>query len=178
MQTKEETTATHEAGHALVGCLLNNIEVVKASILPDLGFEGHVALRPYNSFAGQRDLFLVLAGGMAAEQLATGEFNAMGCRADLQGMRKIFAESSGQMFEERHQYSPTFSPYLEPGEAHAFESALTQARELIAKNLGLYMQIYTRLLHRKVITKVEFVGLRKPVKWMLDPTSSLVQLST
>jgi cell division protease FtsH len=88
-------TAFHEAGHALVSCLLPNCDPVhKVSIIPrGVGALGYVLSRPeddrYTMTKSQLDSLIKMAlGGTLAEELVFGEI-ATGATSDLEKVSKI-----------------------------------------------------------------------------------------
>src|SRR3984957_20880458 len=101
----EETTAYHEAGHAVVALALGR-PVQHVSILPDRDFLGACkfgkpAFRPTEDWL-EREILIAL-GGIAAEARFTGNYAWDGAARDRQYVHKLAIHRAGERQAERLQ---------------------------------------------------------------------------
>jgi ATP-dependent Zn protease len=101
----EETTAYHEAGHAVLALVLGR-PVQEVSILPERDFLGACkfgkpAFRPTEDWL-EREILIAL-GGIAAEARFTGHYAWEGAARDGQYVHKLAVHRAGERKAERLQ---------------------------------------------------------------------------
>ncbi len=99
----DETTAYHEAGHAVVALVLGR-PVQHVSVLPDRELLGLCqfrkgVFRPSEDWL-EREILIAL-GGIAAEARHTGDYNWAGANRDRQFVRRLAIRRAGERQAER-----------------------------------------------------------------------------
>ena len=100
-----ETTAYHEAGHAVIALQLGR-SVQRVSILPKLQTLGRCEFqqgkpRPNEDWI-EREILISLAG-LAAEAKHTGHYAWEGAAQDLQAVKRLVTQRAGERQAERMQ---------------------------------------------------------------------------
>ncbi len=103
--TTPESTAYHEAGHAVIALLLGRA-VQRLSILPKLDTLGRCEFREGKGISSsdwiEREMLISLAG-LAAEARHSGEYAWDGAARDLQSVRRLAIQRAGERQAERLQ---------------------------------------------------------------------------
>jgi cell division protease FtsH len=191
MSDKEkETTAYHEAGHAIVGHVLPNSDLVhKITIIPRGGTGGVTWFIPpedksYHSIVEYKDILARLTGGRIAEKVIYGdEFVTTGAGSDLQkatdlaremvieqGMGKklrdqVFHDDGGNMVFDRithsRPYSEETAQEIDEEVAGLIKEAAHRAELVIRANLKVLRRVKDALLEKETIDAAEAVELMK-----------------
>src|ERR1700747_802231 len=100
-----ESTAYHEAGHAVAALALGR-PVQRVSVLPDAKFLGRCefgkgVFRPSEDWL-EREILIALSG-IVAEALHTGTYTWDGAARDLQTVRRLLVRRYGERRAERFE---------------------------------------------------------------------------
>jgi cell division protease FtsH len=184
MSDKEkEMTAYHEAGHAVVGHVLPDSDVVhKVTIIPRGGTGGVTWFIPpedksYHSIIEYKDVLARLLGGRIAEEVIYGtERVTTGAGSDLQkaaelaremvinqGMGKglrnqVFKIDDGMMLDRlvhEREYSDDTAKVIDNEVEALIKEAATRAREVIKANRRKLDQLKDRLLEKETVEAEE-----------------------
>src|SRR5580704_12810112 len=101
----DETTAYHEAGHAVAALALGR-PVQRVSVLPDARFLGRCefgkgVFRPSEDWL-EREVLIAL-GGVVAEAMHSGHYAWDGAARDLQTVRRLLESRVGERRAERFE---------------------------------------------------------------------------
>ena len=180
MNDKEkELTAYHEAGHAIVGHVLPDSDVVhKVTIIPRGGTGGVTWFIPpedksYHSILEYKDILARMLGGRIAEEViygkervTTGAGNDLQKAAELardmvinQGMGKklrdqVFHVEEGMMLERmvhEREYSDDTAKVIDQEVESLITEAATRARVVIRANLKFLDALKDRLLEKETV---------------------------
>jgi cell division protease FtsH len=180
MNDKEkELTAYHEAGHAIVGHVLPDSDVVhKVTIIPRGGTGGVTWFIPpedksYHSIVEYKDVLARMLGGRIAEEVIYGHDRVTtGAGSDLQkaaelardmvinqGMGKklrdqVFHVESGLMLDRmvhEREYSDDTAKLIDEEVESLITEAAKRAREVIKANLKGLESLKNRLLEKETI---------------------------
>ena len=192
MSDKEkQITAYHEAGHAIVGHVLPDSDVVhKVTIIPRGGTGGVTWFIPpedksYHSIIEFKDVLARMLGGRIAEEVIFGaEHVTTGAGSDLQkaaelardmvinqGMGKklrdqVFHTEDGMMLDRlvhEREYSDETAKVIDDEVENLITEAARRAREVIKANVQYLEKLKERLLEKETIEAEE-------VKELLDGT--------
>ncbi len=184
---EKELTAYHEAGHAIVGHVLPDSDMVhKVTIIPRGGTGGVTWFIPpedksYHSIIEYKDVLARMLGGRIAEEVKFGADRVTtGAGSDLQkaaelaremvvnqGMGsklrdQVFHVEEGMMMERmmhEKQYSDDTAKVID----HEVESLITEAanraRAVIKSNLGKLEQLKSRLIEKETVEAEEVIDL-------------------
>jgi len=188
MSDKEkELTAYHEAGHAIVGHVLPDSDMVhKVTIIPR-GATGGVTWfippedKSYHSIIEFKDVLARMLGGRVAEELVYGpERVTTGAGSDLQkaaelardmivnqGMGKglrdqVFHTDDGMMFEKmmhERQYSDETAKVIDDEVEHLITEAGQRAREVLKVNMPKLEQLKVALLEKETVEADEVIKI-------------------
>lgn len=180
MSDKEkELTAYHEAGHAVVGHVLPDSDMVhKVTIIPR-GATGGVTWfippedKSYHSIIEFKDVLARMLGGRAAEELVYGPDRVTtGAGSDLQkaaelardmivnqGMGKVlrdqvFHVDEGMMIEKlvhERQYSDETAKLIDDEVENLIKEASNRAKEVIHANMGKLEALKVALLEKETV---------------------------
>jgi len=186
-ENERRITAYHEAGHAVVGHLLEHADPVsKVTIIPR-GMAGGVTLFlpdeeiSYVTRSRLRDQVVVALAGRAAEELTFQEITT-GASSDIQRVTQIaramvarygmsdklgpmmFGQKDEMVFlgreiSEQRDYSETIAEQIDMEVRTIVEWAHTEAQRLLAENLDKLELIAQRLLEVETIDRIEFAHL-------------------
>ncbi len=188
MSDKEkELTAYHEAGHALVGHILPESDLVhKVTIIPRGGTGGVTWFIPpedksYHSILEYKDVLGRMLGGRIAEEVIYGKDKVTtGAGSDLQkaaelardmvvsqGMGdklrdQVFHVESGMMFERmthEKQYSEDTAKVIDQEIEALVTEAANRAREVIKANLSYLEKLKDKLLEKETVEAEEVIKL-------------------
>jgi cell division protease FtsH len=188
MSDKEkELTAYHEAGHAIVGHVLPDSDVVhKVTIIPRGGTGGVTWFIPpedksYHSIIEYKDVLARMLGGRVAEEviygqdrITTGAGNDLQKAAELardmvvnQGMGKklrdqVFHSDEGIMMERlvhERQYSDETAKVIDDEVENLITEAASRARTVIKANLHKLEDLKRRLLEKETVEADEVAKL-------------------
>lgn len=176
---EKELTAYHEAGHAIVGHVLPDSDVVhKVTIIPRGGTGGVTWFIPpedksYHSILEYKDVLARMLGGRIAEEVKYGKDRVTtGAGSDLQkaaelaremvinqGMGsklrdQVFHIESGMMFERmthEKQYSEDTAKVIDEEVEALITEAATRAREVIKANLDKLEDLKNVLLEKETV---------------------------
>lgn len=128
----DETTAYHEAGHAVIALVLDR-PVHRVSVLPNRERLGHCEFakgrfRPSEDWL-EREILIALAG-FAAEARHTGTYGMEEARRDLQYVRRLALQRKNERAAPRYE-----ERMLSKVEAMLSDEANWRAVELIATEL-------------------------------------------
>lgn len=180
MNDKEkELTAYHEAGHAIVGHVLPDSDVVhKVTIIPRGGTGGVTWFIPpedksYHSILEYKDILARMLGGRIAEEVIYGpERVTTGAGSDLQkaaelardmivnqGMGKqlrdqVFHVEEGMMLERmvhEREYSDDTAKVIDQEVEALITEAATRARAVIKANLKYIEALKDKLLEKETV---------------------------
>ncbi|MDO8591811.1 MAG: ATP-dependent zinc metalloprotease FtsH [bacterium] len=180
MSDKEkELTAYHEAGHAVVGHVLPDSDMVhKVTIIPRGGTGGVTWFIPpedksYHSIIEFKDVLARMLGGRVAEELVYGPDRVTtGAGSDLQkaaelardmivnqGMGKglrdqVFHTDDGMMFEKmmhERQYSDDTAKVIDNEVEHLITEAGQRARAVLRVNMPKLEQLKVALLEKETV---------------------------
>ncbi len=162
--------AVHEAGHALVGLVLQPDSVVKATIKTQGEARGHVMLMYRNNDdlltrTEMENSVTVLLAGHVAERVALGEY-LLGSGSDInkatESIGSLLTESGVYGYDyvgERSNYggqnSESFLKGLDVKRAELLEGMDHRAEEITRTHRRAYDESVTRLADRGVLAKEE-----------------------
>ncbi len=184
MNDKEkELTAYHEAGHAIVGHVLPDSDVVhKVTIIPRGGTGGVTWFIPpedksYHSILEYKDILARMLGGRIAEEViygservTTGAGNDLQKAAELardmiinQGMGKklrdqVFHVEEGMMIERmvhEREYSDDTAKVIDQEVENLITEAANRARIVIKSNLKFIEALKDKLLEKETVDAEE-----------------------
>lgn len=193
MNDKEkELTAYHEAGHALVGHVLPESDLVhKVTIIPRGGTGGVTWFIPpedksYHSILEYKDVLARMLGGRIAEEIIYGKDRVTtGAGSDLQkaaelaremvinqGMGKklrdqVFHIESGMMFDRvthDRQYSEETAKIIDEEVENLITEAANRAREVIRANQQYLETLKGKLLEKETVEAEEVIELFEGTK--------------
>jgi cell division protease FtsH len=180
---EKEMTAYHEGGHALVGQVLPDSDLVhKVTIIPRGGTGGVTWFIPpedkdFHSIIEYKDILARLLGGRIAEEVIYGHDRVTtGAGSDLQnaaelardmvanqGMGKglrdqVFKVDDGMMFERivhEHQYSDETAKVIDDEVEALIKEAATRARAVINANRKKLEELKNVLLEKETVDAEE-----------------------
>ncbi|MEK7096066.1 MAG: ATP-dependent zinc metalloprotease FtsH [Patescibacteria group bacterium] len=184
---EKELTAYHEAGHAVVGHVLPDSDMVhKVTIIPR-GATGGVTWfippedKSYHSIIEFKDVLARMLGGRVAEELVYGPDRVTtGAGSDLQkaaelardmivnqGMGKglrdqVFHTDDGMMFEKmmhERQYSDETAKLIDDEVEHLITEAGQRAREVLKVNMPKLEQLKVALLEKETVEAEEVLKI-------------------
>lgn len=186
-EKEKELTAYHEAGHAIVGHVLPESDLVhKVTIIPRGGTGGVTWFIPpedksYHSILEFKDVLGRMLGGRIAEEVIYGKDRVTtGAGSDLQkaaelardmvinqGMGKklrdqVFHVESGMMFERmthERQYSEETAKLIDDEVEELIIEAGRRAREVIKANKAYLEKLKDALLDKETIEAEEVIKL-------------------
>jgi cell division protease FtsH len=190
MSDKEkELTAYHEAGHAVVGHVLPDSDMVhKVTIIPRGGTGGVTWFIPpedksYHSIIEFKDVLARMLGGRVAEELVYGvDRVTTGAGSDLQkaaelardmivnqGMGKklrdqVFHTDDGMMFEKmmhERQYSDETAKVIDDEVEALITEAGTRARTVLKANMASLEDLKKALLEKETVEAKEVLKILK-----------------
>jgi cell division protease FtsH len=190
MNDKEkELTAYHEAGHAIVGHVLPDSDMVhKVTIIPRGGTGGVTWFIPpedksYHSIIEYKDVLARMLGGRIAEEVMYGKDRVTtGAGSDLQkaaelaremvinqGMGtklrdQVFHVEEGMMIDRlthERQYSDDTAKIIDDEVEGLITEAATRAREVIKANKDKLEQLKNALLEKETVEADEVIELLK-----------------
>lgn len=184
---EKELTAYHEAGHAIVGHVLPDSDVVhKVTIIPRGGTGGVTWFIPpedksYHSILEYKDILARMLGGRIAEEViygkervTTGAGNDLQKAAELardmvtqQGMGKklrdqVFHADEGIMMERimhEREYSDETAKVIDDEVEALITEAATRARTVIKANLEPLKRLKAALLEKETVEAEEVLKL-------------------
>lgn len=184
---EKKLTAYHEAGHALVGHVLPDSDLVhKVTIIPRGGTGGVTWFIPpedksYHSILEYKDILARMLGGRIAEEVIFGKDRVTtGAGSDLQkaaelaremiisqGMGKklrdqVFHVESGMMFERmthEKQYSEETAKVIDEEIEALISEAAIRAREVIKANMNYLETLKDVLLEHETIEAEEVIKI-------------------
>jgi cell division protease FtsH len=196
---EKELTAYHEAGHAIVGHVLPDSDVVhKVTIIPRGGTGGVTWFIPpedksYHSILEYKDVLARMLGGRIAEEVVYGKDRVTtGAGSDLQkaaelaremvinqGMGtklrdQVFHIESGTMFERvthEKQYSEDTAKLIDQEVEALITEAATRARDVIKGNMKSLDALKDVLLEKETVEAKEVAEIFKDAK--LPKTAAL-----
>ena len=190
MSDKEkELTAYHEAGHAIVGHVLPDSDMVhKVTIIPR-GAAGGVTWfippedKSYHSIIEFKDVLARMLGGRVAEELVYGPDRVTtGAGSDLQkaaelardmvinqGMGKtlrnqVFHVDEGMMLERlvhERQYSDETAKVIDDEVENLITEATARAREVVKANMGKLEALKKSLLEKETVEAPDVLAILK-----------------
>jgi cell division protease FtsH len=186
-EKEKELTAYHEAGHAVVGHVLPDSDMVhKVTIIPRGGTGGVTWFIPpedksYHSIIEYKDVLARMLGGRVAEELIYGPDRVTtGAGSDLQkaaelaremvvnqGMGKklrdqVFHVEEGMMLERmvhERQYSDETAKVIDDEVESLITEAANRARSVIKVNLHKLEDLKNALLDKETVEAQEVVKL-------------------
>lgn len=186
-EEEKELTAYHEAGHAVVGHVLPDSDMVhKVTIIPRGGTGGVTWFIPpedknYHSIIDYKDVLARMLGGRIAEEVVygldrvtTGAGNDLQKAAELaremivnQGMGKqlrdqVFHVEEGIMMERvmhERQYSDETAKIIDDEVEHLITEAANRARFVIKANLEQLTKLKNELIEKETIEAEEVIAL-------------------
>lgn len=189
---EKELTAYHEAGHAIVGHVLPDSDMVhKVTIIPRGGTGGVTWFIPpedksYHSILEYKDILARMLGGRIAEEVkygrdrvTTGAGNDLQKAAELardmvinQGMGKnlrdqVFHVEEGTMIDRMvhdRQYSEDTAKVIDREVEDLISEAATRARAVIKANLESLEQLKVRLIEKETVEAEEVHEILKDAK--------------
>jgi cell division protease FtsH len=190
MSDKEkELTAYHESGHAIVGHVLPDSDVVhKVTIIPRGGTGGVTWFIPpedksYHSIIEYKDVLARMLGGRIAEEIVyghdrvtTGAGNDLQKAAELardmvinQGMGKklrdqVFHSDEGMMIERlvhEREYSDETAKVIDEEVEHLITESANRARIVIKANRDKLEALKNRLLEKETVDADEVMEIFK-----------------
>lgn len=188
MNDKEkEMTAYHEAGHAIVGHVLPDSDMVhKVTIIPRGGTGGVTWFIPpedrsYHSIVEYKDILARMLGGRIAEEVVygadrvtTGAGNDLQKAAELaremvinQGMGKklrnqVFHTEDGMMMERlvhERQYSDETAKVIDDEVESLITEAANRARQVISANMKKLVDLKNVLLEKETVEAEDVLSL-------------------
>lgn len=191
-EREKEITAFHEAGHAIVGHVLPDSDLVhKVTIIPRGGTGGVTWFIPpedksYHSIVEYKDVLARMLGGRIAEEVIFGEDHiTTGAGSDLQkaaelardmvinqGMGKklrdqVFHVESGMMIERmvnERQYSDDTAKIIDDEVEALITEAANRARMVIKENVAYIKALKDRLLEKETVEADEVKEVLKGAK--------------
>lgn len=191
-EKEKELTAYHEAGHAIVGHVLPESDMVhKVTIIPRGGTGGVTWFIPpedksYHSLLEYKDILARMLGGRIAEEViygrdhvTTGAGNDLQKAAELardmiinQGMGKklqdqVFHVDEGMMMERlvhERTYSDDTAKVIDQEVESLITEAATRAREVIKANRDQLEALKDRLIEKETVEAKEVLELLKNTK--------------
>ncbi len=188
-EKEKELTAYHEAGHAIVGHVLPDSDVVhKVTIIPRGGTGGVTWFIPpedksYHSILEYKDILARMLGGRIAEEVkygpdrvTTGAGNDLQKAAELardmvtqQGMGKklrdqVFHVEEGIMMERimhEREYSDDTAKVIDNEVEALITEAANRARTVIKANLKQLESLKDKLLEKETVDAAEVLELFK-----------------
>ena len=186
-EKEKELTAYHEAGHAVVGHVLPDSDMVhKVTIIPRGGTGGVTWFIPpedksYHSIIEYKDVLARMLGGRVAEELIYGQDRVTtGAGSDLQkaaelardmvvnqGMGKklrdqVFHVEEGLMLERmvhERQYSDETAKIIDDEVESLITEAAQRAKAVLKANLHKLEQLKDALLEKETVEAKEVVKL-------------------
>lgn len=186
-EAEKEMTAYHEAGHAIVGHVLPDSDMVhKVTIIPRGGTGGVTWFIPpedksYHSIIEYKDVLARMLGGRIAEEVKYGtERVTTGAGSDLQkaaelaremvvnqGMgrklrNQVFHIEEGMMMERmmhEKQYSDETAKVIDDEVESLISEAATRAREVIKANLSKLEELKDKLLEKETVEAEEVITI-------------------
>lgn len=186
-EKEKELTAYHEAGHAIVGHVLPDSDMVhKVTIIPRGGTGGVTWFIPpedksYHSIVEYKDVLARMLGGRIAEEVVYGKDRVTtGAGSDLQkaaelaremvvnqGMGsklrdQVFHVEEGMMIERmvhERQYSDDTAKVIDDEVETLITEAATRAREVIKANLKKLEQLKDALLEKETVEAEEVIEI-------------------
>ncbi len=184
---EKELTAYHEAGHAIVGHVLPDSDLVhKVTIIPRGGTGGVTWFIPpedksYHSIIEYKDVLARMLGGRIAEEIVYGKDRVTtGAGSDLQkaaelaremiinqGMGdklrdQVFHVESGMMFERmthEKQYSEDTAKIIDQEVEALISEAAVRAREVIKANMKYLEALKDVLLENETVEAEEVIKI-------------------
>ena len=188
-EKEKELTAYHEAGHAIVGHVLPESDMVhKVTIIPRGGTGGVTWFLPpedrsYHSISEYKDILGRMLGGRIAEEVVFGRDNVTnGAGDDLrkaaelardmvinQGMGKklkdqVFHVDEGMMMERmvhEKQYSDETAKIIDDEVENLITEAAHRAREVIKANRTKLNELKDRLIQKETVEADEVLEVLK-----------------
>lgn len=195
-EREKELTAYHEAGHAVVGHILPDSDVVhKVTIIPRGGTGGVTWFIPpedksYHSIVEYKDVLARMLGGRIAEEVIYGSDHVTtGAGSDLQkaaelaremvinqGMGKglrnqVFHIEDGMMLDRlvhERQYSEQTAKVIDDEVENLITEAANRARTVIKANLGKLKELKDALLAKETIEAEEVAKILEGSKLPKD----------
>lgn len=190
MSDKEkELTAYHEAGHAIVGHILPDSDMVhKVTIIPRGGTGGVTWFIPpedksYHSVIEYKDVLARMLGGRIAEEVVYGQDRiTTGAGSDLQkaaelaremvvnqGMGRklrdqVFHVEEGMMMERmmhERQYSDETAKIIDDEVESLITEAAARARAVIKSNIDKLEELKNRLIEKETVEAEEVLEVLK-----------------
>ncbi len=187
-EREKEMTAYHEAGHAIVGHVLPDSDMVhKVTIIPRGGTGGVTWFIPpedrsYHSVVEYKDILARMLGGRIAEEVKYGEDHVTtGAGSDLQkaaelaremvvnqGMGKgklrnqVFHVEEGMMMERmvhEKQFSDDTAKLIDDEVESLITEAATRARQVIKANPGKLEELKDALLKKETVEAEEVLSI-------------------
>jgi len=186
-EKEKELTAYHEAGHAIVGHVLPDSDMVhKVTIIPRGGTGGVTWFIPpedksYHSIIEYKDILARMLGGRIAEEVKYGvDRVTTGAGSDLQkaaelaremvtnqGMGKklrdqVFHTEEGMMMERMMHdkvYSDETAKVIDDEVESLITEAATRARFVIKANLGKLEELKEVLLKKETVEAEEVISI-------------------
>jgi cell division protease FtsH len=198
MSPKEkEVTAYHEAGHALVAHMSNNIEPVrKISIIPRGAAGGYTKMlsedKDYLTRSYLKDSLAMAFGGRAAEELIFNDLTS-GASSDIKqatdwarrmvtnlGMSDILGPRTfgqkeeliflGREISEQKDYGDKVANTIDDEVSHIIQEAYARAKAILIANKLKLVQIAERLLVKETLEGDELDALfNEPVGGSVKP---------
>ncbi len=191
-EKEKELTAYHEAGHAIVGHVLPDSDMVhKVTIIPRGGTGGITWFIPpedksYHSIVEYKDVLARMLGGRIAEEVVygldrvtTGAGNDLQKAAELardmimnQGMGKklrdqVFHVEEGMMLEKmvhERQYSDETAKVIDDEVEALVTEAARRAREVITANKDKLTKLKDALIDKETVEADEVIEILKGSK--------------
>jgi cell division protease FtsH len=191
-EREKEITAFHEAGHAIVGHVLPDSDVVhKVTIIPRGGTGGVTWFIPpedksYHSIVEYKDVLARMLGGRVAEEVIFGRDHVTtGAGSDLQkaaelardmvinqGMGsklrdQVFHVESGMMIERmvnERQYSDETAKVIDDEVEALITEAAKRARLVIESNIDHIKALKDKLLEKETVEAEEVKNVLKGAK--------------
>ena len=191
-EREKEITAFHEAGHAIVGHVLPDSDLVhKVTIIPRGGTGGVTWFIPpedksYHSIVEYKDVLARMLGGRIAEEVIFGNDHVTtGAGSDLQkaaelardmvinqGMGKklrdqVFHVESGMMIERmvnERQYSDETAKVIDDEVEALITEAANRARMVIKENIDHIKALKDKLLEKETVEAEEVKEVLKGAK--------------
>ena len=184
---EKELTAYHEAGHAIVGHVLPDSDMVhKVTIIPRGGTGGVTWFIPpedksYHSIIEYKDVLARMLGGRIAEEIKFGSDRVTtGAGSDLQkaaelardmvvnqGMGKklrdqVFHVEEGMMLERmvhERQYSDDTAKIIDDEVESLITEAANRARQVIKANLDKLETLKSKLIEKETVEAEEVIKI-------------------
>lgn len=192
-EQEKEMTAYHEAGHAIVGHVLPDSDMVhKVTIIPRGGTGGVTWFIPpedksYHSIVEYKDILARMLGGRIAEEVMYGNDRVTtGAGSDLQkaaelaremvvnqGMGKgklrnqVFHVEEGMMIERmvhEKQFSDDTAKLIDDEVESLITEAANRARLVIKANMGKLEELKTALLKKETVEAEEALEIFEGTK--------------